>query len=232
MQNKFLKYWKEIPLLYALAFILDTRAKLDAFATVIQLLSQAVGYDYTAYFSNVKIKLNEIYDKYNEKFARVRQQRSASQSSRLGKKTAWGKIFGGGSSSSSGGGSSSGRADSELDLYLRSPTVAVEESNDDEFNILAWWQDHKLTYPVLSILARDVFTVPVSSTSSEAAFSLAGRILEERRACLTPDMVKTLMCVKDLELSKLRAQHAPVSEEYLSSAFQNCYLDEMREEEL
>jgi hypothetical protein len=36
---------------------------------------------------------------------------------------------------------------------------------DDSFNILGWWHGHKLTYPVLSILAKDVMTVPASTIS-------------------------------------------------------------------
>jgi hypothetical protein len=32
--------------------------------------------------------------------------------------------------------------------------------------------EHKLSYHVLSILARDVISVPVSTISSESAFSL------------------------------------------------------------
>jgi hypothetical protein len=50
---------------------------------------------------------------------------------------------------------------------------------DDAFSILSWWHDHKRTYPVLSILAKDILIVPVSTISSESAFSLASRIIEE-----------------------------------------------------
>jgi hypothetical protein len=32
---------------------------------------------------------------------------------------------------------------------------------------------------VLSILAKDILTVPVSTISSESAFSLGGRVLDE-----------------------------------------------------
>jgi hypothetical protein len=235
MQNKYLKYWKEIPLLYAFAFILDPRAKLDAFANVISLLTEAVGYDYTSYFSNVKIKLNEVYNNYNEKYAGVvRQQRPTSQPAPKNSRHAWSQIFSGSRGAASSSSRSSPASHScgdggELDTYLRSPKVSYEETSPEDFNILQWWNGYRKTYPVLSILARDVFTVPVSTTSSESAFSLAGRILEERRACLTPDMVSTLMCVKDNELAKLRAQHAPVNQE-LCEAFQSCYMDEVPED--
>jgi hypothetical protein len=67
---------------------------------------------------------------------------------------------------------------SELSAYLDSDTV---NQFDDDFNIINWWHENKRTYPVLSILAKDVLSVPVSTISSESAFSLTGRIIEERR---------------------------------------------------
>jgi hypothetical protein len=39
MKSKFLKYWREILILYALAFILDPRAKMRGFHKVLQKLS-------------------------------------------------------------------------------------------------------------------------------------------------------------------------------------------------
>ncbi|WVZ86553.1 hypothetical protein U9M48_033312 [Paspalum notatum var. saurae] len=67
---------------------------------------------------------------------------------------------------------------------------------DDDFNLLNWWHEHKLTYLVLSILARDVISVRVSTISSESAFSLCGRIIEERRRRLSSEMVEMLLCIK------------------------------------
>ena len=68
---------------------------------------------------------------------------------------------------------------------------------DDDFNILSWWQEHQLTFLVLSILARDVMSILVSTVSSESCFSLTGRVIEERRRRLTPEMVEMLTCIKD-----------------------------------
>jgi hypothetical protein len=52
---------------------------------------------------------------------------------------------------------------------------------DDAFNILSWWHDHKRTYHVLSILAKDILIVPISIISLESVFSLASRVIEEQR---------------------------------------------------
>ena len=51
--------------MYAIAFSLESRAKLDRFVLVLSLLS-AVTVDYFAYFSNVCDKLSKIYDKYDK----------------------------------------------------------------------------------------------------------------------------------------------------------------------
>jgi hypothetical protein len=89
---------------------------------------------------------------------------------------------------------SSSSAICELSAYLDSDNVT---SYEDDFDILVWWCDHKLTYPVLSIMARDIMSVPVSTVSSESCFSLTGRIIEERRRRLLPKNVEMLTCLKD-----------------------------------
>jgi hypothetical protein len=65
----------------------------------------------------------------------------------------------------------------ELTAYLDSDTI---QKFDDDFNLLDWWHDHKLTYLVLSILAKDIIYVSISTISLESTFSLIGRVIEER----------------------------------------------------
>ena len=91
-----------------------------------------------------------------------------------------------------------------MSAYLDSDTV---NQYDDDFNILNWWHEHKLSYPVLSILARDVMTVPISTISSESAFSMTSRIIEERRWRLGPEVVEMLALIKDGEQADARLQH-------------------------
>jgi hypothetical protein len=81
---------------------------------------------------------------------------------------------------------------------------------------------------VVSILAKDVLWVPVSTVSLESTFSLARRILDERRTNLTQDMVRTLMAVKNGELDKGRTQHTTCNEE-LVAAFEHVGIDDEEE---
>ncbi|CAD6264786.1 unnamed protein product [Miscanthus lutarioriparius] len=85
---------------------------------------------------------------------------------------------------------------SELASYLDCDTIS---QLDDEFDIMQWWHEHKLTYSVLSVLAKDILIVPMSTISSESTFSLTGRIIEERRWRLNPETVDALTCIKDWE---------------------------------
>ncbi|XP_022680970.1 zinc finger BED domain-containing protein DAYSLEEPER-like [Setaria italica] len=183
------------------------KAKVRGFHNVLQLLSQTVGVDYSSYFTEVRTQLHKLFNKYENKFGAVRSQRPAQPSAATGKKrTTWGKIFGGPGTCGSPVLSSTPPISpaSELSSYLDSDTISCY---DDDFNILSWWHEHKLSYPILSILAKDVMSVPVSTVSSESCFSLTGKVIEERRRRLLPETVEMLTCLKDWELGDARAQH-------------------------
>ncbi|KAK2640955.1 hypothetical protein Ddye_022718 [Dipteronia dyeriana] len=85
-------------------------------------------------------------------------------------------------------------------LYASSVIVdprfdTVEEK--EEFDLLLWWKTYTYRYLVLSNLACDVLVIPVSTVSSEQAFSTSGRIIEPRISCLSPEMVEVLTCLRD-----------------------------------
>jgi hypothetical protein len=89
----------------------------------------------------------------------------------------------------------------ELLAYLDSDPIS---EYDDDFNILSCWRDRRRAYPVLSILAKDVMSVHVSTISSKSTFSLVGRVIEERRRSLRSDMEEMISCLKDWELAATR----------------------------
>ncbi|XP_034586733.1 zinc finger BED domain-containing protein RICESLEEPER 2-like [Setaria viridis] len=82
---------------------------------------------------------------------------------------------------------------SELDAYLDEPPVRTDEN----FEILTWWKTNSNKYPVLSAMARDFLAIPLSTVSSESAFSLSGRILSDNRSSMTPETLEALVCCKD-----------------------------------
>ncbi|KAL6850133.1 hypothetical protein ACP4OV_020760 [Aristida adscensionis] len=82
---------------------------------------------------------------------------------------------------------------SELDAYLEEEHVR----KDEKFEILTWWKTNANKYPVLSTMARDFLAIPLSTVSSESAFSCGGRILGDTRSSMTPKTLEALVCGKD-----------------------------------
>lgn len=241
MIDKYNKYWKTLPELYCIAFILDPRAKMKGFNKVLRKLSSITDTDYSNKMMETRTLLFKLYHKYDELYGSVREKRVVPPNLSGKKRTAWDEIYDDEDDDVLGSAlppnldmcrtipattllhaaSSSSNSSSELAAYLDCDTVS---QLDDEFNILNWWHQHKLTYPVLSTLAKDVFSVPVSTISSEATFSTTGRIIEERRRRLNPETVEALTCIKDWEAAESRLQHM-VEDKELEEAFEQLYLD-------
>ncbi|KAL1493817.1 hypothetical protein ABEB36_009503 [Hypothenemus hampei] len=85
----------------------------------------------------------------------------------------------------------------ELELY--------KNSNNINGDILKWWQQNEKKYPLLSNFARKVLCIPASSAASERSFSLANRVLEERRSNLKGENLDAILFLhskhKNLKLS-------------------------------
>ena len=80
----------------------------------------------------------------------------------------------------------------EVDIYLDEGC-----EKQDDFDILSWWKNNASKYKILSMVARDVLAIPVSSVASESAFSAGGRVLDKFRTSLTPKIVEALICTQD-----------------------------------
>ncbi|KAH9703019.1 BED-type domain-containing protein [Citrus sinensis] len=79
----------------------------------------------------------------------------------------------------------------EVDKYLLDD---CENCFDDSFDLLNWWKVNGGKYKVLSNIAKDILSIPISTVASESAFSTGGRILDPFRASLSPKMVESLIC--------------------------------------
>lgn len=67
---------------------------------------------------------------------------------------------------------------------------------DSDYDVLSWWKRNSPKYPILSLVAKDILAVQVSSVASESAFSTSGRVLDPSRSCLTHYMIEVLMCTE------------------------------------
>jgi len=242
MIDKYNKYWRDIPLLYSFAFIMDPRAKMKGFTRVLRRLGNLTGTSYNAYLVSTRARLTDVFKKYEDKFGAVRLRRPDPPNMPGKSRSAWDEIYDDDvdpgmcgtllpsilnmSRSTSAtsllqAATSSASNASELVSYLDCDTV---NHLTDYFNILHWWHQHKLTYPVLSIMAKDILTILVSTISSESTFSTTGSIIEERRRKLRPEMVEMLTCMKNWEAAEARLQQQ-VEDKELEEAFEGLYLD-------
>uniref|UniRef100_A0A2N9IPK2 HAT C-terminal dimerisation domain-containing protein n=1 Tax=Fagus sylvatica TaxID=28930 RepID=A0A2N9IPK2_FAGSY len=117
---------------------------------------------------------------------------------------------------------------SQLSLYL-------EESRHDhrihvDLDVLGFWKSQYSRFPELSLMARDILSIPITSVASESAFSVGGRILDKFRSSLLPLTTEALLCTRDWMYgvpAKNDCDDGPVEDfANLSSSRPIAYLDE------
>ncbi|KAK1584298.1 hypothetical protein Q3G72_031670 [Acer saccharum] len=81
---------------------------------------------------------------------------------------------------------------SQLELYLNEPKLEMPSNLD----VLDFWKVNMIRYPDLSVMARDILSIPVSTVASESAFSVGGRVLDQFRSLLKPDVVEAIVCTR------------------------------------
>jgi hypothetical protein len=96
MKDKFLKYWRDIPILYVVAFILDPRAKMRGFNKLLVRLASLTSTNYSNVPIEVRSKLSKIFQLYEAKFgdARLRANQHPTSLGSGKKKMAWDDIYG------------------------------------------------------------------------------------------------------------------------------------------
>jgi len=162
MIDKYNKYLKNISDLYSIAFILDPRAKIKGFTKVLRKLNSLFNVDYTNKLLDIRALLFKIYNRYDAMHGSVRLRRVVPASHSGKKRTARADIYDddeldiGASSASLPPNLDQSRnvsatsllqaacatGSSELATYLDSDSVS---QLDDNFNLMQWWHEHKLT---------------------------------------------------------------------------------------
>ncbi|TYK01651.1 zinc finger BED domain-containing protein RICESLEEPER 2-like isoform X3 [Cucumis melo var. makuwa] len=62
--------------------------------------------------------------------------------------------------------------------------------------------DVAIAYLIISQVARDIYSIPISTVPSEFAFSTGGRVLDSFRSSLTPQTAEELICAQNWIQSK------------------------------
>ena len=224
MEAKFLKYYGKLPMLYCFGIVLDPRFRLQRLTNILRCIGKNLNRDYVGtHLDLVEEKFRAVYGAYEEETQQDATQSPVHipvQAFESPVKRNWSRYEDDAREAAQQSGvhyTPPGSQGDELERYLRTGMVMPFE----EIDVLQWWKQHEKDFPVLSKFARDVLTIPVSTISSESAFSLSGRILDNRRMSLTPEMVEALTCLKDWELAERRQQdiirHTDEMSEYFSS---------------
>lgn len=99
-----------------------------------------------------------------------------------------------GSTESESSSQESQRIDEEIHKYF---LTVVPKNNIERFDILKFWSNHCKSLPHLTELVKKYLCIPVTSTSSERAFSYAGLIINAKRSSLGPNVVEKTLFIHD-----------------------------------
>lgn len=64
-------------------------------------------------------------------------------------------------------------------------------------DVLHFWKKNQHVYPRLATIAKAILAIPITSASSESAFSIAGCLIRSRRASIAPHRVEKVLFVHD-----------------------------------
>ncbi|XP_012851801.1 PREDICTED: zinc finger BED domain-containing protein RICESLEEPER 2-like [Erythranthe guttata] len=197
MKIKFDKYWGESDLLMSVATVLDPRCKMRALQFRFPKIYGPIQGERE--IIRVRQTLYQLYAEYSA------QQNSEESSGEIGSGSSQNQQ--GKSSESLCGWSeyvdylksveSAQPKKSELDMYLQEKCYMSNKEDGREFDVLEWWRVHAMKYNILSVMARDILAIPITTVASKASFSAGSRVIDKYRASLAPDTVQVLMCGGD-----------------------------------
>ncbi|KAK3222295.1 hypothetical protein Dsin_009320 [Dipteronia sinensis] len=207
MKDKWLEYYKEFPNIYLIALCFDPRCRLESLPDYLSVYYEQglkIDYDVDMCCARVKTLLYELYDEYIKVYGPslnidVPQTQNVSRSSSsssgfvnlgynlLSKKTK--KLRGSSLSSST--------TYSDLESYLSTSFVFIEDTEDKKFDILHWWKEHERYFPILAMIAKQILSTPVSTVAVEQQFSAGENILDPKRSLMSPKSLQIQACVED-----------------------------------
>ena len=83
---------------------------------------------------------------------------------------------------------------SELDKWIEDGVQQEDENIEDP---LAWWLNHEKSYPILSQMALDLFSIPAMSSGCERVFSQAKKLITDEHSRLSAATIEADECLKN-----------------------------------
>ena len=188
------KYWGECNLFISIATILDPRNKMKMIELCFpQIYSND---DVAIHLKEVRDTLYKLYGKYFESYRLSNNEKQVESH----------KIASGSGLSTKG--KLSGRAKfdsfirtvnatklekSELNIYLEERIYICNE-DDKVFDVLEWWRMNNLRFPILSKMACDVLSIPITIVTLETTFSAGGQVIDQCCSNLGTNSSNVAMC--------------------------------------
>ncbi|KAA8542969.1 hypothetical protein F0562_021536 [Nyssa sinensis] len=208
MKAKFDKYWSECNLLMAIAAVLDPRYKM----IIVNYCFPDI-YPKAEANRNIATVKQALYEIYNEYIVTHAATHTAQGEGGHGTTREIG------SSSASGGDHDIGKkivtgsslilghvsrivdtiqpSKSDLDIYLEESAFICAEGSANKFDIMEWWKANTLKFRILSKMACEILSIPITSVASKSTFSAGGRVIDLYRASLLPETIQVLLCGAD-----------------------------------
>ncbi|XP_061374142.1 zinc finger BED domain-containing protein RICESLEEPER 2-like [Gastrolobium bilobum] len=227
MVVKFEKYWDEYSVVLALGAVLDPRMKLSSLAYCFSKVNSAAS-DQT--LEHIRRKLYMLFEKYSGNNSSNSNVQSAvpTQSSSIQKKfkEISEGIFQEFKMHHQQLATKSGR--SQLDVYLDEPNLNFDYH--ENLDVLQWWKDNNYRFPDLSLMARDLLSIPIIRVGSESTFSIGARVFNKYKCRRMTKNIQASICARNwlhgfVNLDDDDEEDEILSVEYLSKEASNI-LDE------
>ncbi|CAN4087344.1 unnamed protein product [Withania somnifera] len=189
MKERFDKYWNKCSLTLALAAVLDPRYKM-------KLVEYYYHKIYDSYASNQIKEISDAIRELSNEYAMGSSSPdpdTAGASGSLTSTTIGARDRLRGFDKFLHETSQNNNITSDLEKYLNEPVFP----RNYDFSVLNWWKVHTPSYPILSMMARDILGLPASTLGPELAFNNRGRVLDHNRSSLNPDAREALICGQD-----------------------------------
>ncbi|XP_012450399.2 zinc finger BED domain-containing protein DAYSLEEPER-like [Gossypium raimondii] len=203
MQEKFNKYWAEYSLILSCATILDPRYKLN----YVQYCFKTIyGIHASDFLETILSNFRLLFDEYVKKSKSMSSSLAGSSNvsdknpvdSGLDEHNDNSADFGGYFDESDDykrylNESSTRSEKSQLDIYMEEPELEL----NSQIDVLDYWSKSSVRYNELSLLARDLLAIPISTVASELAFSMGKKVITPVRSSFKPKTVQAVVCLDD-----------------------------------
>lgn len=63
--------------------------------------------------------------------------------------------------------------------------------------MLTFWKKNRTRYPELSLMTRDLLSIPIGTVASESAFSVGGRVIGKYQSSILLENAEAKLCSRD-----------------------------------